>query len=310
MLSLVSRVLLVLCTLSSSMEAVVSSFAQTSEPNNIIPTTAFPTSAHRLRRPDLKVTWELQVAQQIQQKRSSSILSTTTHLNDSTTTAQQQQQQQQSRKQPYMVAVVGMPGSGKTTGAEILTELLCGDDGENNCNAFCMPFDGYHYSIDALKQRMMEASSSSSSSRSTDLIYRRGSPETFDAAALRRDLERIRYGDEANIALPGFDHAVGDPEDGQHIFCREQHSVVITEGLYLLHDQDGWCGIKDCFDMTVYVDADLDVCMNRLKIRNQSIPGYTVDEILARVDAVDRMNALIVQASKPRADLVVRSAAF
>ena len=109
------------------------------------------------------------------------------------------------------------------------------------------------------------------SRRGQDAVYRRGAPDTFHAEGLKRDLERIRCGDECKVALPGFDHARGDPEEAAHQFCRDSHNVVICEGLYLLHDQDGWEEIKNLFDLTVYVDADLDVCIERLKTRNKCI---------------------------------------
>jgi pantothenate kinase len=231
-------------------------------------TTATVQTPLAFSKPSLQVTWELDVASQIRQR---------PRLDD----------------RPYMVGIVGIPGSGKSTGAEILTEL-CGDD------TLCMPFDGYHHSVKELQQMI----------NPDDKIYRRGAPDTFDAAALYKDLQRIRYGSAPTVSLPGFDHAVGDPEQDKHLFARGLHQVVVTEGLYLLHDQDGWESIKECFDLTVYVDADLHVCMDRLKIRNQSIPGYTAAEISVRVDAVDRVNAHTVEDSKRRADLVVRSATF
>jgi pantothenate kinase len=163
-----------------------------------------------------------------------------------------------------------------------------------------MPFDGYHYAMRDLKNF----------SNPDDAIYRRGAPDTFDVDALKRDLQRIRYGSEATILLPGFDHSVGDPEDDAHIFVREGHRIVITEGLYLLHEEQGWKDVRDYFDYSVFVDADIDVSMARLKERNKVIPGYTVEEIEVRVDAVDRINALTVVETKNRANLVVKSAAL
>lgn len=185
-------------------------------------------------------------------------------------------------------------------------------------------------------------------SDATAAIYRRGAPDTFDAAALVRDLHRIRYGDsdgasgctttsntvtivggnnndtndnnvgnasdESNafgsndtIAIPGFDHAVGDPQPNAHTFQRHRHGIVLCEGLYLLHDQDGWQSIAHYFDWTIYLDADLDTCMDQLKIRNACIPGYTPEQIAIRVDEIDRRNAFIVMQSQSRAHVVYRS---
>jgi pantothenate kinase len=125
-----------------------------------------------------------------------------------------------------------------------------------------------------------------------------------------KDLRRIRYGEEDSVSLPGFDHARGDPEENAHAFRRGHHKIVICEGLYLLHDDNGWDQISECFDLSIFVDANVDTCMDRVKIRNKCIPGYTPEEIDFRVDQVDRKNALTVDRSKERANLVYRSLAF
>lgn len=144
----------------------------------------------------------------------------------------------------------------------------------------------------------------------SDAIWRRGAPDTFDANSLKHDLARIRYSKEQSIRLPDFDHAAGDPEPDAHEFKRENHKIVICEGLYLLHDNDGWDEISSFFDLTIFVDANVEKCMDRLKVRNKCIPGYTPEEIEFRVDAVDRQNALVVDKSKDRAHLVYPSLAL
>ena len=53
------------------------------------------------------------------------------------------------------------------------------------------------------------------------------------------------------------------------------------------------------------MDCPIDVCLDRVKLRNRCIPGYTEEEIFARVDAIDRKNFLTVISSKHRADVVV-----
>ena len=143
-------------------------------------------------------------------------------------------------------------------------------------------------------------------------VYRRGAPDTFDPTGLIRDLKRIRGESTTNedvVKVPGFDHAKGDPEPDAHVFDRLQHEVVICEGLYLLHDGDGWGAVKGLLDYSIFLDSDLEVCVQRIKIRNQCIPGYTVEEILERAEKVDRVNAKIVLQSKPYADLIVQSLA-
>lgn len=176
---------------------------------------------------------------------------------------------------PFMVGVVGIPGSGKSTSAEIMAALM----GEER--AIVMPMDGFHIPLADLAEFPNPA----------DAIYRRGAPDTFNAKALGEELKRIAYGDEDTVTIPGFDHAVGDPTPNQHTFKRDEHRIVICEGLYLLHDDHGWENIKSFFDWTIYIDADVDGCIERLKERNKCIPGYTAEEIEVRCDEVDRVNA-------------------
>lgn len=195
--------------------------------------------------------------------------------------------------QPYMVGVVGIPGSGKSTSGSILTNSLA------DLGSLLMPVDGYHYSIAELLQF----------EDPDDAIYRRGAADTFDVKSLQMALERIRFGDDAQVKVPGFDHARGDPEYDAHTFDRQQHRVVIVEGLYLLHDEAGWESIRDHFDLTIFVDADVDTCVDRLKIRNQCIPGYTKEEIEVRCDVVDRANAMAVDKSRQYADMIVQGVA-
>lgn len=196
---------------------------------------------------------------------------------------------------PLMVGVVGIPGSGKTTSCTILSQLL----GHERC--LVMPMDGYHYSMAQLM----------TFPNADDAIYRRGACDTFDSATLAQDLERIAHGREPLVSIPGFDHAKGDPTPNQHLFDRNKHDIVICEGLYLLHDQQGWEHIQKFLDWTIYIEADIDVCIERLKERNKCIPGYTAEEIEIRCDAVDRVNAILAEETASKyATQIVRSGAM
>ena len=77
--------------------------------------------------------------------------------------------------------------------------------------------------------------------------------------------------------------------------------------IYLTHDNDGWENIKSYFDYIIYIDADIDTCIDRLKIRNKVIPGYSPEEIEKRCDEVDRVNAHTVEKSRKYATVEVQS---
>mmetsp|Transcript_13961 Transcript_13961/g.30533 ORF Transcript_13961/g.30533 Transcript_13961/m.30533 type:complete len:751 (+) Transcript_13961:469-2721(+) len=230
---------------------------------------------------------------------------------------------------PFMVALVGIPGSGKSVSSFLLASLL--EDRGFPC--MVCPHDGYHYPLDYLRT-FPEAD---------DFIYRRGAPDTFDPRALLRDLDRIRGAtraipttgmtdtplpedtyhppgapeqspsaeqeDEVIIKLPAFDHATADPEPDTHVFDRNTHKVVLCEGLYLLHDDHGWEDVASRFDFKIYMNSDIDACIERVKIRNLCIPGYTPEELQLRCELVDRVNAMTVAQSKARADISVDSMA-
>lgn len=159
-------------------------------------------------------------------------------------------------KRPFMVGIVGIPGSGKSTSAEVIQAIL-GED-----RSLVMPMDGFHIPLAELAELENAA----------DAIYRRGAPDTFHASGLKDQLGRIVYGNDESVSVPGFDHAVGDPTPDQHTFHRKDHKIVLCEGLYLLHDDDGWEDIRSFFDWTIYIDANVDVCIDRLKERNKCIP--------------------------------------
>jgi len=193
---------------------------------------------------------------------------------------------------PLLVSLAGMPCGGKSCSAKVLEFLL------GQC-CIALPMDGYHVPLAELR-RLPNASKA---------IYRRGAPDTFDPAALRRTLQDIRGidrgGSPSEVFVPGFEHAIGDPVPGVHRFERGRHAIVIFEGLYLMHDSDGWEGTVDLFDLRLYLNSDIDLCIERAKARNKVIPGYTPEEIDRRCEEVDRTNAEIVAKSMANADMVI-----
>jgi hypothetical protein len=80
---------------------------------------------------------------------------------------------------------------------------------------------------------------------------------------------------------------------------------------YLLHDKDGWEHIQKFLDWTIFIEADVDVCIDRLKERNKCIPGYTPEQIEVRCEEVDRVNAELASLTAGKyASMVVQTGAI
>ena len=185
-----------------------------------------------------------------------------------------------------LVAVVGAPGSGKTTLAEALA------DGLNAAvpgRAAVVPMDGFHLDDGVL--------------RDLGLLSRKGSPETFDAAGLDHLLGRLRVQDEAPIAIPLFDRGLEISRAGARLIPSDT-DILIVEGNYLLLDWAPWDGLHRHFDLTVMLDVPEDVLRDRLLARWRDF-GYPPDEAVQKAEANDLPNGATVRHHSRPADFVL-----
>lgn len=172
-----------------------------------------------------------------------------------------------------------MPGSGKTTFcAELLDHLP---------RAAVIPMDGYH-----IPRARLDAEG----------LRRRGARHTFDVAALRADLARLR--ETKCGTFPAFDHAEKDPRPDA-IRIGPATEVVVVEGLYLL--MSDW-RLAPLFDFTIFLDCDLEFALDRVAARHLACGIADSPEAARdRAEFNDRVNALDVLADgcRERADLVL-----
>lgn len=101
----------------------------------------------------------------------------------------------------FLVSVVGIPGSGKSTFSDLLVRELNQVTGREVC---CLvPMDGFH-----LPKRALDGFADP-----VEAHKRRGAPFTFDPEGLLETVERCKAAvrEDTEVTAPGWAHAVGDP---------------------------------------------------------------------------------------------------
>lgn len=117
-------------------------------------------------------------------------------------------------------------------------------------------------------------------------------------------LERLRDQADDVIRAPVFRREIEEPvADAIEI---ERHvPLVITEGNYLLLDDEPWSRVRPLLDECWYIEGPEDERLRRL-IARHVVFGKAPDEAREWVHRSDEANARRIEASHPRADLVVR----
>ena len=188
-----------------------------------------------------------------------------------------------------IVAIAGPPASGKSTLAEAVVHALNARHSTSAPVAALIPMDGYH-----LDNRVLEA---------RGLLSRKGAPETFDAHGFCSAIKAIQTA-ENELFYPVFDRSM-DLAIANAIPVHPDTPVVVTEGNYLLMDQDPWRSLADVFSATVFVSPTMDELKNRLQNRWLE-HGFDPATALDRASRNDLPNAELVLRSSRNADLTLR----
>lgn len=189
-----------------------------------------------------------------------------------------------------MLGICGAPGAGKSTLAAQLVAAL----GER---AVLVGMDGFHLAQRELRRLGREA--------------RKGAADTFDAAGYVDLLRRLRRnGPEQpgaeTVYAPEFRREIEEP-----IACAvpvaPEVALVVTEGNYLLLPDHPWGAVHALLDEVWFLAPDESVRIARLVERHRR-HGRSEAEARERAHGSDQVNAVRIQATADRADLVLRGA--
>lgn len=181
-----------------------------------------------------------------------------------------------------VLGICGAPGAGKSTLAAALVDRL----GEH---AVVLPMDGFHLHDDELALLGRN--------------QRKGAPDTFDVAGYTALLARVRAETDLTVYAPEFDRDRELSVAGS-VAVRPEHRLVVTEGNYLLHEGDGWSGVRPLLDEVWFAEQDEATRVARLVERHVA---HGKPPELARdwTMSSDQRNADLVNSTRGRADLLV-----
>lgn len=182
-----------------------------------------------------------------------------------------------------ILGIAGAPGAGKSTVAEALVAALGG-------SAVLVGLDGFHLANSELIR--------------LDRLPRKGSPDTFDSAGYVSLLRRLRAQDEPIVYAPRFDRDL-EESIGSAVPVPADVPLVVTEGNYLLVDDEHWGPVRTLLDACWYVDPDDRIRLDRLVARHIRY-GRSPAEARERSFGSDQHNAELIQATRSRADRVIR----
>lgn len=189
------------------------------------------------------------------------------------------------RPERAILGITGAPAAGKSTYAERLVAEL----GADGLKVALVPMDGYHLAQSALE--------------SLGLADVKGAPHTFDAAGFVALLRRLREREDA-VWAPRFDRQLED-SIAASIGVGPEIDLIVTEGNYLLLDQEPWATGRQLIDEVWYIELSEEVRHSRLEARHRQF-GRSPEEAHERTYGSDERNAELIASTRPRADAVLQ----
>lgn len=191
-----------------------------------------------------------------------------------------------------VLGITGPPAAGKTTLAEELVRALAPQPPAGlvaGAWVAHVPMDGFHLAdveLDRLGLRAVK-----------------GHPDTFDPLGYAALLRRLHEDEDEIIYAPGFERVIEQPIAGAVPVTR-QARLIVTEGNYLLLDEQRWAGVRRLCSEIWYAELDPGERLRRLVDRHVRF-GKDEAAAVAWATGTDARNAAVVAATRDSADLIV-----
>ena len=188
-----------------------------------------------------------------------------------------------SQVKPTIIAVVGASASGKTLFAQTIYDELLPELGPNGISI--LKEDAYYKSQShmPMEERIK-----------TNYDH----PSAFEHDLLCGQLNALTQGDAINSPVYCYKtHTRTDETNKQ-----QPTKIILIEGIMLLTNKK----LRECFDIKVYMDTPLDICLIRRIQRDTIERGRTIDSITKQyLDTVRPMYYQHIEPAKAHADIVI-----
>jgi pantothenate kinase len=187
----------------------------------------------------------------------------------------------------YLLGLTGSPASGKSTfSAQLVAEV---NAALSQNKAIVVPMDGYHYSNEELDVKGLKPL--------------KGIPATFDAQGFVDLIRQLKTEYSKSVFAPLFDRSI-EASIQNGIEVEPQHEIIVSEGNYLLLDEQPWNELRELFDEIWFIDSTVDVLIPRLTLRHKE-GGRNDKETKIKMESTDLPNARLIEATKSRANRVI-----
>lgn len=192
-----------------------------------------------------------------------------------------------------LVMLAAPPGAGKSTLLSFLKYLS--ENNEDISDITTIGMDGFHHYQDYLLSH-----TAIRDGVEVNMVKIKGAPITFDLELLKERVKRVSLGEECG--WPAYERLLHNPVENAVTVTGD---IILLEGNYLLLKDDGWNELKEFADLTIKIDADIDMLRDRL-VERKMLSGADEETAKTFVETSDLYNARLCINNSADADIVLK----